>query len=293
MRLIGTILICLALMASPVFAQALSAGDFRPAIPSRTMFSYDKSLSYYPGQKMLLFQDEQFGYKLYTYILTRKLVKEHIQKTIDQFQISDSSEIEYLINQYLDMTPQDREVLVLLYYSAPNIANRYYVNHLERLENTVFLEYGSKKVEKHVLKARETMVKQRRGLPTKEEMVFDSGTRPVFIDIDKDYLYYPERVVLEDQGWDALSKAYRWAFSFRFTDEDIARIEDLMLSGIPVDFSLVLSEPELFAYRGVKPHMTYQILNLIDPEFVEFMIETEEMKPVEDPGKVVPKLWLK
>jgi hypothetical protein len=293
MRLFGTILICLALMASPVFAQALSAGDFRPAIPSRTMLSYDKSLSYYPGQKMLLFQDKQFGYKLYAYILTRKLVKEHIQKTIDQFQISDSSEIEYLINQYLDVTPQDREVLVQLYYTAPNIANRYYVNHLERLENTVYLEYGSKAIEKRVLAARDNMLRQRRDVPTKEELVFDSGKQPIYLDLDKDYLYYTERVVLEDQGWDSLSKAYRWTFSFRFSDQDIARIEELMLSGVPVDFSLVLSEPELFAYMGVKPHMTYQILNLIDPEFIDFLIETEGMKPVDDPGKVVPKLWLK
>lgn len=293
MRLFGTILICLALMASPVFAQALSAGDFRPAIPSRTMLSYDKSLSYYPGQKMLLFQDKQFGYKLYAYILTRKLVKESIQKTIDQFQISDSSEIEYLINQYLDVTPQDREVLVQLYYTAPNIANRYYVNHLERLENTVYLEYGSKAIEKRVLAARESMMKQRRDVPNMEEVVFDTGKQTVYLNIDHDYLYYVDRVVMEDQGWDPLAKAYRWAFSFCFSNQDIARIEELMLSGIPVDFSLVLSEPELFSYMGVRPHMNYQILNLIDPEFIDFMIETEEMKPVDDPGKVVPKLWLK
>jgi hypothetical protein len=293
MRLFGTVLICLALLSTPVLAQALKADDFRPAMPSRTMLSYDKSLSYYPGQKMILFQDKQFGYKLYAYVLTRKLVQEHIQKVIDQFQITDPAQIDNLINKYVDYTPQNREVLVLLFYTAPNIANRFYVNHLGNLEQTVYLEYGSQRVEDHVVKARELMAKQRRDIPTQEEMVFDGGTRPLYLDMDKDYLYYPEKVVLEDQGWDSLSKAYRWAFAFHFNDQDIARIEEFMLNGINVDFSLVLTDPEFFSYMNVRPHMRYQILNLIDPEFVDYLISTEQMVPVPDPGKIAPKLWLK
>jgi hypothetical protein len=257
------------------------------------MLSYDKSLSYYPGQKMVLFQDKQFGYKLYAYVLTRKLVVEHIQKVIDQFQISDPAQIDNLINRYVDYTPQDREVLVLLFYTAPNIANRFYVNHLEGLEQTVYLEYGSQKVEKHVVKARELMANEHRVIPSEEELVYEQGLRPLYLDLEKDYLYYPEKVVLEDQGWDTLSKAYRWAFAFHFNDQDIARIEEFMLNGITIDFSLVLTDPEFFAYRSIRPHMRYQILNLTDPEFIEYLISTEQIEPVPDPGKIAPRLWLK
>jgi len=293
MRFTGIILISLALLATPVMAQGLTADDLRPPIPSRTMLSLDKFVSSYPGQKMTLFQDYRFGYELTAYVLTRKLVKEHIQKVIDQYNITDPYAVEDLINSYLDMTPQEREVLVFLFFTAPNISNRYFINHLQGLENTVYLEYGSSPVQKHVMKARQAMKKERRDYPTKYEMVYDEGTRPLFVDLDEDYLYYPERVVLEDQGWDSMNKAYRWAFAFNFTDEDIARIEEFILNDIDVEFSLVISDPEFFKYMGVRPHMKYQILNLVDPEFVDFMEAIEAMSPPKEHVKVNDDLWIR
>ncbi|OGK11732.1 MAG: hypothetical protein A2Y63_00240 [Candidatus Riflebacteria bacterium RBG_13_59_9] len=257
------------------------------------MLSLDQSLSYWPGQRMVLFEDREFGYKLYSYILTRGLVRDHIQKIIDQFNISDPNKIEDMINTYLDITPQEREILVTVFYTAPNIANRYYINHLSGFEDTVYLEYGSQRVQKHVQKAREAMKNERRDFPTKDEMIFDAGTRPLFLDLDKDYLFYPEKVVLEDQGWDSMNKAYHWAFAFNFTDEDIARIEEFVLNDIEVDFSLILSDPELFSYTGAKPYLEYQILRSVDAEFVDFMEAIEAMAPPKSPGCVDEHLWLK
>ena len=153
MRFFWMVLVCLALIATPVLAQGLKVEDFRPAIPSRTMLSTDWSLSRYPGQKMLLFEDKMFGYKIYSYVLTRELVKDHIQAVIDEFNIFDRDNIEDMINYYLDITPQEREVLVVLLYTAPNISNRYYINHLSNLDQKVYLEYGVKPIQKHVLKA--------------------------------------------------------------------------------------------------------------------------------------------
>jgi len=293
MRFTGIILISLALLATPVMAQGLTADDLRPPVPSRTMLSMDKFLSCYPGQRMTLFRDCEFGYELTAYVLTRKLVKEHIQKVIDQYNITDPDAVENLINSYLDMTPQEREVLVFLFFTAPNISNRYFINHLRGLEDTVYLEYGSPRVQKHVLKARQAMKKERRDYPTKDEMVYDEGTRPLFLDLDEDYLYYPEKVVLEDQGWDSMNKAYRWSFAFNFTDEDIARIEELILNDIDVEFSLVLTDPEFFKYTGVRPHMKYQILRLVDPEFVDFMEAIEAMSPPKERIKLNRNLWLR
>lgn len=293
MRFFWMVLVCLALIATPVLAQGLKVEDFRPAIPSRTMLSTDWSLSRYPGQKMLLFEDKKFGYKLYSYVLTRELVKDHIQAVIDEFNIFDRDNIEDMINYYLDVTPQEREVLVVLLYTAPNISNRYYINHLSNLDQKVYLEYGVKPIQKHVLKARDAMAKDRRDYPTEDEMIYKAGTRPLYLDVDKDYLYYPERVVLEDQGWDNIAKCYRWMFAFTFTDEDIARLEEFILNNINVEFSLVLSDPELFSYKTLRPYMKYQILKLVDPEFVDFMEGIEEMSPPKEPVKVDDDKWLK
>jgi len=286
------LLVAFALVATPALAQGLSVEDFRPPIPSRTMYSFDKAVSFWPGQKAVLFEDKRFGYKLYAYVFTRNLVQDHIQKVIDQFNITDPARIEDMINSYLDVTPQEREILVQIFYTAPNISNRYYINHLQGFEDTVYLEYGAPRVQKHVQMARRAMSMERRDYPTRDEMVFEGGTRPLYVDVDQDYLYYPEKVLLEDQGWDSMSKAYRWSFAFNFTDEDIARIEEFILNDIDVEFNLVLSDPELFSYCAVRPHIRYQILRLVDPEFVEFMEKIEALEPPKTPGKVCHGRWL-
>lgn len=274
-------------------AEGLKPEDFRPAIPSRAKLSYDWSLSRYPGQRMHLYWDKKLGYHVYSYVLTRELIKDQIQRIIDANQITDTAKIQEIINYYLDVTPQEREVIVILYFKAPSISNRYFINELVNFENFAHLEYGSKKLEKHVEWARKQMAKERRDYPTKEELIYEGGARPFYVDLEGDYLYYPEKTVLKDQEWDPLVNAYRWVLAFRFSDEDIARIEELLLNEIPVQFSLVLSDPHMFQYKELPKLQQYQILRLIDPEFVEFMERLGEMSPAKERLKVKRQYWLK
>ncbi|OPX23008.1 MAG: hypothetical protein B1H03_02950 [Planctomycetales bacterium 4484_113] len=282
-----------AIFAAPALAQGLTVEDFRPAIPSRVRHSYDLSLSRYPGQRMLLYWDKKFDYKIYSYIYTRQMIIDHIQTTIDKYALSDASQIENLINYYLDVTPQEREAIAVLYFEAPKISNRYFLNEFVDFEDSVFLEYGAPKVEKHVLRARKQMAKERRDYPTKDEMVYEAGKHPLFLDLDSDYLYYPEKVMLEDQTWDPMNDAYRWVIAFKFSDEDIARLEEFLLNDIDVTFSLVLSRPEMFEYKALPKLQQYQILRMVDPEFIDFEESIDEMSPPKDHTKAKEKYWLK
>jgi len=267
-------------------AEGLKPEDFRPAIPSRARLSYDWSLSRYPGQRMHLFWDKKLGYHLYSYVITRELIKDQIQTIIDYQQLTDRAKIEQVINHFLDITPQEREVLVVVYFHAPGISNRYFVNEFSNFEDFVFLEYGSKKLQTHVERVRKQMQKERREYPTKEELIYEGGARPFFVDIKADYLYYPEKTTVVDQAWDPLTNSYRWVFSFKFNDEDLARIEELVLNEIPVSFNLVVSDPHLFAYKPLPKLQQYQILKMVNPEFVEFMEAIEEMSPAKEHVKV-------
>jgi len=282
-----------AIATAPALAQGLSAEDFRPAIPSRTRYSYDLSLSRYPGQRMLLYWDKKFGYEIYSYVFTRQMIKDHIQTTIDKFAISDPDEIENLINYYLDVTPQEREAITVLYFEAPKISNRYFVNEFIDFEKNIHLEYGAPAAQWHVLKARKAMAKERRDYPTKEEMAYEGGKHALFLDMDADYLYYPKKTLLEDQSWDPMNNAYRWVIAFSFGDEDVARLEEFILNHIDVTFSLVLSRPEMFEYKALPKLQQYQILKMVDPEFVEFEEAIEEMSPPKDRMKAKEKYWLK
>ncbi len=286
----GLLIAVFSLVAS---GEGFKPEDFRPAIPSRAKLSYDWSLSRYPGQRMHLYWDKKLGYFVYSYVITRDLVKSQIQKVIDAQGITDPQRIQEVINYYLDITPDEREAIFVLYFKAPSISNRYFVNELADFENSIYLEYGSKKLEKHVEWARKQMEKERREYPTKEELIYEGGIRPLFVDVEGDYLYYPERFVLKDQEWDPLVNGYRWVIAYRFNDEDIARIEELLLNEIPVNFSLVISEPTMFEYKELPKLHQYQILRMIDPEFVEFMEALGEMSPAKDRTKVKPKYWLK
>ena len=282
-----------AIFAAPALAQGLTVGDFRPAIPSRTRYSYDLSLSRYPGQRMLLYWDKKFEYKVYSYVYTRQMIVDHIQTTIDKYALSDPGQIEDLINYYLDVTPQEREAIAVIYFEAPGISNRYYVNRFNDFESSIYLEYAAQKVQKHVLRAREQMAKERRDYPTKEEMTYGEGKEPLFLDLDADYMYYPEKVMLEDQTWDPMNNAYRWVIAFKFGDEDVARLEEFVLNGINVTFSLVLSRPEMFEYKALPRLQQYQILRMVDPEFVEFEESIEELTPPKESTKAKEKYWLK
>lgn len=282
-----------AMVALPALAQGLTVKDFRPAIPSRVRHSYDLSLSRYPGQRMLLYWDKKFRYKVYSYVYTRQMIIDHIQTVIDKNGLSDEGQIEDLINYYLDVTPQEREAIAVLYFEAPGISNRYFINEFVDFENNIYMEYGAPKVEHHVLQARKQMAKERRDYPTKKEMIYEAGKHPLFLDLDTDYLYYPEKVLLEDQSWDPMNNAYRWVIAFKFSDEDIARLEEFLLNKIDVTFSLVISRPEMFEYKALPKLQQYQILRMVDPEFIEFEEEIGEMSPPKDRTKAREKYWLK
>ncbi len=293
MRTVLSSAVCVALFSLIASAQPFKPEDFRPAIPSRTKLSYDWSLSRYPGQRMHLYWDKKLGYHVYSYVVTRELIKDQIQRVIDANNITDAGKTQEVINYFLDITPQGREAIVILYFKAPGISNRYFVNELVNFEDYVHLEYGSQKLEKHVERARNQMAKERRQYPTKEELIYEGGARPFFVDVEGDYLYYPEKVVLKDQEWDPLVNAYRWVIAFRFNDQDISRIEELLLNEIPVKFSLVLSNPEMFEYKELTKLQQYQILRMIDLEFVEFMEALGEMFPAKERLKVKRQYWLK
>ena len=66
-----------------------------------------------------------------------------------------------------------------------------------------------------------------------------------------------------------------------------------MLFRFDVTFSLVLSRPEMFEYKALPKLQQYQILKMVDPEFVEFEEAIEEMSPPKDRMKAKEKYWLK
>lgn len=281
------------IFAFEAMASSLKPEDFRPALPSRAKLSYDVYLSRYPAQRIHLFWDKKLNYHLYAYVITRDMIKDEIQRYIDAAGIRDRQKIQEIINYYIDITPQEREAIVVLYFKAPGISNRYFINRFVNFEDFVYLEYGSKEIQKHVEQARERMRKQRRDYPSKEEVLFKAGKRPVYLDVESDYLYYPEKIVLADQQWDPLVNAYRWVFAFRFSDEDLARIEELLLNDIDVTFSLVVSDPKMFAYKPFPKPQQYQILKAVDEEFVEFMESIGELSPKKTRTKIKKKFWIK
>lgn len=137
----------------------LTLDDFRFPVVKRTMKEFDLEREYYPKHSRVVWHDDCNGYTVTAFFFTRDMVRDHIQRLIDEYYICDGAVAQQLIDYYAEVTPQCGEAISWVWFSVDENSkhhysdkreNRYFMRYLANFKDKFYLEFGDRKAQKIV-----------------------------------------------------------------------------------------------------------------------------------------------
>jgi hypothetical protein len=137
----------------------LTLDDFRFPVVKRTMKEFDLEREYYPEHSRVVWHDDCNGYTVTAFFFTRDMVRDHIQRLIDEYYICDEAVAQQLIDYYAEVTPQCGEAISWVWFAVDENAkhhyadkreNRYFMRYLANFKDKFYLEFGDRKAQKIV-----------------------------------------------------------------------------------------------------------------------------------------------
>lgn len=138
----------------------LTLADFRFPVPARTQREFIMERLYYPKHAVTVWEDKAHKFRVTSFFFTRDMVRDHIQRLLDEYYICDPDLAQQIIDYYAEVTPQCGEAIswVWFHIDGPESMqggreNRYFGNYLSSFKDKFHLEFGLPKVQAKVDKS--------------------------------------------------------------------------------------------------------------------------------------------
>lgn len=152
----------------------LTLEDFRFPVAKRTQKEFSFERMYYPEHAVQVWRDRCYGYTVTAFFFTRDMVRDHIQRLVDEYYICEPDLLQQVIDYYAEVTPQCGEVINWVWFAVDNnnqhhyadrTENRYFTSYLSNFKDKFYLEFGLPNAQEKVdAEARDFLYQyQRRG----------------------------------------------------------------------------------------------------------------------------------
>jgi hypothetical protein len=137
----------------------LTLEDFRFPVAKRTAKAFTFERMYYPEHSVQVWHDRCHGYSVTAFFFTRDMVRDHIQRLVDEYYICEPDLLQQIIDYYAEVTPQCGEVISWVWFAvddnkqhhyADRAENRYFTSYLSSFKDKFYLEFGLPKVQAKV-----------------------------------------------------------------------------------------------------------------------------------------------
>lgn len=136
----------------------LTLADFRFPVVSRTQREFDFERNYYPDHSRVVWHDKCHSFTVTAFFFTRDMIRDHIQRLIDEYYICDPDLVQQMIDYYAEVTPQCGEAISWVWFSvddkghsyADQRENRYFMNYLSNFKDKFYLDFGMPRAQRFV-----------------------------------------------------------------------------------------------------------------------------------------------
>jgi hypothetical protein len=136
----------------------LTLDDFRFPVVKRTLQEFNWERERYPKDSKVVWHDDCHHYTVSAFFFTRDMVRDHIQRLIDEYYICDKDIVQQMIDYYAEVTPQCGEAISWVWFSVDDAGhhyadkreNRYFMSYLANFKDKFYLEFGDPKAQKIV-----------------------------------------------------------------------------------------------------------------------------------------------
>lgn len=240
MKRILVVLSGLLFLTTLAWAGPITPAQFRKSNPARSYETKKSGVALYPARREVIYVDRKAGLEISAYFLTKTMVLDAIQQNIDEYFITDTSQIQTLIDELAPVTPKDNELLVWVYLKHRDGESKYHEQILNDFGDKFFFKAGFRKPVKRIRGREEEVIGER------ESEVFFKGN------------------LLESMKYDVFTKTYRWKFSFAISDEMLSQHGKIIIED---PYSLVYSNPHLFIDHRLSDYLKRWIVaDFVFPE---------------------------
>jgi hypothetical protein len=136
----------------------LTLEDFRYPVPGRTHKEWSQMTWYYPEHSRVVWHDADHGFTVTAFFFTRDMVRDHIQRLIDEYYVCEPDLVQQMIDYYAEVTPQCGEAISWVWFRVDDKGhpyidqrpNRYFENYLYNFKDKFYLEFGLPKAQAEV-----------------------------------------------------------------------------------------------------------------------------------------------
>ena len=133
----------------------LTLEDFRYPVPGRTHKEWAEMTWYYPEHSRVVWHDVDHGFTVTAFFFTRDMVRDHIQRLIDEYYVCEPDLVQQMIDYYAEVTPQCGEAISWVWFRVDDKGhpygdqrpNRFFENYLYNLKDKFYLEFGLPKAQ--------------------------------------------------------------------------------------------------------------------------------------------------
>jgi hypothetical protein len=135
----------------------LTLEDFRYPVPGRTHKEWAQMSWYYPEHSRTVWHDADHGFTVTAFFFTRDMVRDHIQRMIDEYYVCDPDIVQQMIDYYAEVTPQCGEAISWVWFRVDDShtyvdqrPNQFFKNYLSSFKDKFYLEFGLPKAQADV-----------------------------------------------------------------------------------------------------------------------------------------------
>lgn len=136
----------------------LTLADFRYPVVKRTAKEFSFERLYYPDHSLVSWHDDCAGYTVTAFFFTRDMVRDHIQRLVDEYYICEPDLLQQVIDYYAEVTPQCGEAISWVWFAvdkknhnySDQLENPFFTKYLYNFEDKFYLEFGLPKVQDKV-----------------------------------------------------------------------------------------------------------------------------------------------
>ncbi len=133
----------------------LTLEDFRYPVPGRSHKEWAEMTWYYPEHSRVVWHDADHGFTVTAFFFTRDMVRDHIQRLIDEYYVCEPDLVQQMIDYYAEVTPQCGEAISWVWFRVDDKGhnyvdqreNRFFEKYLYNFKDKFYLEFGLPKVQ--------------------------------------------------------------------------------------------------------------------------------------------------
>lgn len=274
------IIVIMMLVCSSAFAEQLTPRDFRPANPNRAFRSYMRwADSGYFEHHLFVRRAWDKNYEVRMQFWTRNLVRRLIQYKIDSQNILDPAQIQFWIDSYKDVTPEDHQVIVWAFLKNSDLTNhtperdRFFREWVENFSTYFNLEYGYNRFQDHSDMLNDKSEHRFRALDTLKFTVYGKPIDPTY-----PYMRTIHKELLSPPAYMSSTDSYVIKYRFDTRQQIAGDMEtpyntlsdmfDIMQTFGDMQLLAVVSDPFFYASKEIRGYQKALVLYAWHPDLL-------------------------